>query len=335
MLIAGNSRLRRRELVALIGGAALAWPGIGAAEGATRRPIVAILQSRPPEATRRYTDAFAQSMQELGLVAGRDYEIVLRSTDGDATRGPALLTELIALDPAMILTVDTTQTLAAKRATQTIPIIGVLIADPVGFGLVSSIAHPGGNATGLLSSIDKLIVKQLGLLLQVVPAATRIGVLFNANNPANVAGAHILETDNTAPQLRFFLVPLRQSAEIETAFQSLARDRIEAVFVFQDGLFSRNAVRIAELALAARLPTVFGFREFVEVGGLMSYGLNLLAQWQRAAAYAAKILKGAKPADLPVEMQPKLELVINLKTAKALGITIPASVLAFANDVIE
>jgi putative tryptophan/tyrosine transport system substrate-binding protein len=272
------SEMRRRAVIALIAGAALAWPGIGAAQVNARRPIVAILASRPPEAMRRYVNAFAQGMQEAGLVEGRDYEIVERSTDGDATRGPGLLTELIALSPAVILTMDTTQTLAAKRATKDIPIVGVLIADPVGFGLVASIAHPGGNVTGLLSSVDKLGAKQLELLLQAVPKAARIGVLFNANNPANVAGARILQTDTAAQSLKLVPTGLRQSGEIDAAFQTFDHEDIEAVFVFQDGLFSRNAERIAALALKARLPTVLGFREFVEAGGLMSYGLNLKYQ---------------------------------------------------------
>lgn len=145
----------------------------------------------------------------------------------------------------------------------------------------------------------------------------------------------VLQTDPALHSLKFTLAPIRQSSDIDPAFDHFAAARVGAVFVFQDGLFTRNATRIARLALAARLPTVFGFREFVEDGGLMSYGLDLVSQWQRAGAFAGKILKGAKPGDLPVEMQPKLELVINMKTAKALGITIPPSVLAFANDVIE
>ena len=328
--------MRRREVIALIiGGAALVRPATGFTQAATERPIVAILASRPAEAMRRYMDAFALGMQPFGLVAGRDYEIVLRSTDGDSTRGPKLLTELLALNPKVIMTADTTQTLAAKRATKETPIVGVLISDPVGFGLVASVARPGGNVTGLLSSIDRLVPKQLDLLLQVVPAAKHVGVLFNASNPANVGGVHLLQTDSAARSLTLVPAGLRQSGDIDAAFQALGHEHLDAVFIFQDGLFSQNAARIAALALAARLPSVFGFREFVEVGGLMSYGLNLVSQWQRAAAYVAKILQGAKPADLPVEMQPRLELVINLKTARALGITVPASVLAFADSLIE
>ena len=328
--------MRRREFTALIGGAAaLAWPATGFAQIATPRPLVAILTQRPPQTMPCYVNAFAEGMQANGLVAQRDYEIVLRSTDGDASRAPQLLQELIRLGPQVILTADTTLALAAKRATKITPIVGVLISAPVAFGLVASLARPGGNVTGLLSSVDRLVPKQLELLLQILPGTKRIAVLFNASNPANAAGTRLLESDTAARSLELVPAGLRSPDEIAAAFQTFTRDHVEAVFVFQDALFAGNAERIAALALAARLPTVFGFRESVEAGGLMSYGLNVISQWRRAAAYAAKILRGAKPADLPVEMQPRLELVINLKTAKALGITVPASVLAFADDVIE
>lgn len=328
--------MRRREFAASVGGAAaFAWPAIGFTQVAAPRPLVAILTQRSPDAMRRYMNAFGQGMQGSGLVAGRDYDIAQRSAESDVARGKKLLAELIELDPAVILTPDTTLTLAAKRATGTIPIVGVGISDPVGFGLVASLARPGGNVTGLLSSIDRLVQKQLELLLQVVPGLKRIGVLFNASNPANATGVRLLERYTAGHSLELVPAGLRSSDEIEAAFQAFTREFVKAVVVFQDGLFLFNGERIARLALAARLPTVFGFREHVESGGLLSYGLNRIDLWRHAGEYAAKILKGARPADLPVEMQPRLELVINLKTAKALGITVPASVLAFANDVIE
>ena len=201
---------------------------------------------------------------------------------------------------------------------------------------MKNIAHPGGNFTGLLSSVGKLVPKQLELLQEVVPTATRIGVLFNASNPANSGGIPLLESDTASkPLLKLVPVGVRVPADIDTAFQAFAHDQVETVLVFQDALFSSNAKHIADLALTARLPTMFGFREQVEAGGLMSYGLNVIYQFRRTAAFVEKILKGTSPADLPVEMQPRLELVINLKTAKALGVTIPADVLAFTNDVIE
>ena len=327
--------MRRRDLIGLIGAGWLIPPQIGVAQVTAHRPIVAVLAQRSPAAMQRYMDAFTAGMQEHALIAGRDFDIVLRSAESDPKRIPGLLMELIALNPAVIMTPDTTITVVAKRATETIPIIGVGIADPVGFGLVVSFAHPGGNVTGLLSSIDRLTVKQLEILLHVVPQASKIGILLNANNPANVLGMHLLQTDTTTMPIKLIPAELHSSTDIETAFQSFVKEHVQAVFVFQDGLFLFNAARIAALANAERLPTVFGFREQVEAGGLISYGLNRSDLWRRAAAYTTKILKGTRPADLPVEMQPKLELVINLKTAKALGITIPPSVMAFANDVIE
>jgi ABC-type uncharacterized transport system substrate-binding protein len=326
----------RREVITLIGGAVIAWPGIGVfADVSARRPLVAMLMQRSPEQVQRYMNAFAQAMQKLGLVAGRDFDTVQRSANSDPKRVPGLLTELIGLEPEVMLTGDTALTLAAKRATGAIPIVGVGIADPVGFGLVISLARPGGNVTGLLSTIDKLPAKQLELLLQVVPGAIRVGILLNAGNPGNVLALHGIETDTAALRLKLVPAELYLSTEIEPAFQTFTRQHVEAVFVFQDGLFLFNAQRISSLALAARLPTIFGFREHVEAGGLMSYGINRDDLWRHAASYVAKILKGAKPAELPVELHPKLELVINLKTAKALGVTVPPRVLAFADDMIE
>jgi putative ABC transport system substrate-binding protein len=327
--------VRRREVLALLGWAGHAWPPVGVREISSKTILLVVLTARPPDSMRRYIRAFDEGMRQAGYVMGRDYEITLRSTGNDATRAPALLAELIGLKPRAILTGDTPLTLAAKRATKEIPIIGVFIADPVGFRLVASIAHPGGNVTGLLSSVDRLVSKQLELLLQTVPGRTRIGILANVKNPANTGGVRLVQSDAAARSLKFVPVEIGQPSEIDSAFRSFVYEHVEAILVFQDSLFNANAQQIAALALAARLPTVFGFRESAEAGGLMSYGLDVIYQWRRAAALAAKIINGANPADLPVEMQPRLELVINLKTAKALGITVPASILAFANDVIE
>jgi ABC-type uncharacterized transport system substrate-binding protein len=327
--------VRRREILALLGWAGQAWPPIGVREISSKTALLAVLVARPPDLMRRYIRAFDEGMLQAGYVRGRDYEITLRSTGSDPTRAPGLLAELIGLKPRAILTGDTPLTLAAKRATKEIPIIGVFIADPVGFGLVQSIAHPGGNVTGLLSSVDRLVAKQLELLLQTIPGTTRIGILANVNNPANTIAVRLVPNDPAARSLKFVSVQIGQLSEIEPALRSFVDNHVEAILVIQDALLNVNSRQIATLALAARLPTVFGFRESAEAGALMSYGLDLIYQWRRAAAFAAKIISGANPADLPVEMQPRLELVINLKTAKALGITVPASVLAFANDVIE
>lgn len=327
--------MRRREVLALLGWAGHAWPSVQVCEASSKAALLAVLVARPPDSMRRYIGAFDQGMLKAGYVMGRGYEITLRSTGSDATHAPALLAELIGLKPRAILTSDTPLTLAAKRATKEIPIIGVFIADPVGFGLVQSIAHPGGNVTGLLSGVDRLVPKQLELLLQTVPGRTRIGILANVNNPANRGGVRFVQSDAVARSLKFVPAEIGQLSELESAFRSFVEKHVEAILVMQDSLFNANARQIAALSLAARLPTMFGFRESAEAGGLMSYGLDVTYQWRRAAALAAKIVNGASPGDLPVEMQPRLELVINLKTAKALGITVPPSILAFAKDVIE
>ncbi len=313
----------RREILALIGLMQLILPALAAAAEQPHRPVVAVVTQRSIEATRGQMAAFLKGVREIGPIAGEDFDFVQRSTGLVAARAAPLLAELIALDPAVIVTQDTPLTLAGKRATRTIPIVGAFIADPVGFGLVKSVGRPEGNVTGLLSSIDKLVIKQVELLLQVIPEAKRIGVLLNANNPANVTGLHFIEREVPKHGVVLIAAWLQQSSEIDPAFNDFERQRVDAVFLFQDSLLSANQAQIAALARANKLPTMFGFREFVEAGGLMSYGLNVLDQWRRAGTYAARILKGAKPRDVPVEMQPRLELVINLKTARVLGLTIP------------
>jgi putative tryptophan/tyrosine transport system substrate-binding protein len=245
------------------------------------------------------------------------------------------LSELIQVGPEVIVRQDTPLTLAAKRDTKEIPIVGAFIADPVGFGLVASTAHPGGNVTGLFSGIDRLTSKQLELLLQVVPSATRVGVMISANNPANVLGARLLQSDKAALRIQLFPAELGLSTEIDPAFQAFAGEHIDAVLVFQDSLFSNNEARIAALALAARLPTVFDFREHVSSGRVD----ELWPQPEPPVARGRVCRKNSKRRQNRPTSQwrcsPNLELVINLKTAKTLGITIPPSVMAFANDVIE
>jgi putative ABC transport system substrate-binding protein len=324
--------MRRREFIAFAA-AATCRPAVVRAQPSKRVPIIIVLTPRSPEALRRQMAAFLGGLKDAGLQAGRDFDFVHRSIGLSAARVPEIIAKLVELGPAVIVTQDTPLTIAAKKATQTVPIVGAFISNPVGFGLAASIAHPGGNVTGLLSHVDKLVAKQLEFLLKVAPSASRIGILANSDNPANVGGVRVLEAD--APQLAFLTPAVRNTTEIDSAFEAFAQRRADAVFVFQDSLFSDNEEKIATLALKAHLPTIFGFRQSVEAGGLMSYGLNVVRQWRSAGGYAAKILAGANPADLPIEIQPRLELVINLKTAKTLGLVIPPAVLALAQDVIE
>ena len=244
--------VRRREVLALLGWAGQAWPPVGFSEISSKTALLVVLTARPPDSMQRYIGAFDDGMRQAGYVTGRDYEITLRSTGRDATRAPALLAELIGLNPRAILTSDTPLTLAAKQATKEIPIIGVGIFNPVGFGLVQSIAHPGGNVTGLLSSVDRLVAKQLELLLQTVPGRTRIGILANVNNPANMAGVRFVQNDAALRSLRFVPAEIGQLSEIEPAFRSFVDNHVEAILVMQDALFNANARQVAALALAAR-----------------------------------------------------------------------------------
>lgn len=225
--------MRRREFAALIGGAAIARPGIGVTEVLVRHPLVVVLMQRSPEAMERYVVSFTQGLQELGLVPGRDFELDQRSANGEPRRVPELLTELIGLTPSVIVTSDTALTLAAKRATKVIPIVGVAISAPVAFGLVASLARPGGNVTGLLSSVDRLVPKQLELLLQILPGTKRIAVLFNATNPANAAGARLLESDTAARSLE--LVPAGRALRT----RSRLRFRLSLVIMSRRYSYSR------------------------------------------------------------------------------------------------
>jgi putative ABC transport system substrate-binding protein len=271
-------------------------------------------------------------MHEVGYVEGHDFEMVFRFADGDYRRLPALADELVALRPSIFMTATVAGTLAIRKVTTTIPIVHPALTDPIAFGFIASLAQPGGQVTGLLATLDTLPGKQLQLALELVPGATRIGILLNASNPA--MAAHLRGVEAAAATLAVKLVPIeaRLPTELEAAFQKVAHGNIELLLVVQDSMFITERERIAALA---RIPTVYGFKEHVVAGGLISYGFNVRDNWRRAAGYVAKILKGAKPGDLPVELPTRLELVINLKTAKALGLTVPPSLLARADEVIE
>ena len=239
-------------------------------------------------------------MQELGHVAGRDVDIVYRYTDGDLARLPALVDELVRLKPEVVITSNTQAAIAMRQATAAIPIVAVNVTDPVGFGLVASHARPGGNVTGILATVDTLPEKQLALFAEIVPGIAKMGMLLNAGFQAHTIQRKGAEAAAAALAIKLAVVEVRLPDDLDAAFQSLARERLNGVLVLQDPMFLIERQRIAVLAIAARLPTMFGFREHVDAGGLMSYGVNLRANFRRAADYADKILKGTKPSDLPV-----------------------------------
>ena len=274
-------------------------------------------------------------MRELGYMEGRDYVFQDRYADGDFARLPLLAEELVRLKPDVIVAGVLAATLAAKQATASIPIVGINLTDPVGAGLVASEARPGTNVTGTIVRLDGLTGKQLEIARDLVPGTSRIGVLNNVNNPASVV--QLREAELAAAKLGLSLVPveIRTADDVAPAFQKLLREGATIVLVLGDAAFLAWRRRIPAFSLASRLPSVFSFREHVEDGGLMSYGIDLRASYRRAAFYVDKILKGEKPADLPIEFPTKLGLVINLSTARALDLSIPPTLLARADEVIE
>ena len=279
--------------------------------------------------------AFALRMRELGYVVGRDIEVVYRYADGDMARVPALVDEVIRLKPDVMVATATEVAIAMRQATAVIPIVATNVTDPIAFGLVATHALPGGNVTGILSTLDTLPEKQLALAAEIVRGAAKIGMLLNAGFQAHAIQRKGVEVAAAALAIELVPIEVRLPDDIDAAFQVMARERVGAVVVLQDPMFLTERRRIAALAIAARQPTMFGFRQHVEAGGLMSYGVDLRANWRRAADFVDKILKGAKPGDLPMELPTKFELVINLKTAKALGLTIPESFLVRADEVVE
>jgi putative ABC transport system substrate-binding protein len=327
--------MRRREFIGLLSGVVVAWPRGVKAQGAAKRPLVAVLIGASSTAAGRYVSGFAQGLQELGYVEGRNIHVVYRYAVGNMARMPALAEELVRLKPDVLVTSNTAATLALKQATATIPIVNVSLTNPEGFGFIESMARPGGQVTGILLTLDSLPAKILQLVLEVLPSAARIGLLSNVSNPTHAVYLRNAETAAASFERKLVPVEVRLPDDLDSAFQTLVRERVDLLLVFPDAMFLTERRHIAALTAAARLPTMYGLREHVEAGGLMSYGIDLRESARRGAIYVDKILKGAKPGDLPVELPTKWELVFNLKTAKELGLTIPQSILFRADEVIE
>jgi putative ABC transport system substrate-binding protein len=327
--------VKRREFIGLFAAIVASGPIIAFAQVPTKRPLIAVLIVPSQATSQRYRSAFTQRLQELGYIDRRDYDIEYRYADGDLTRLPALVDELIRHEPKVIVASSSAAALAAVRATASIPIVAAATFDPVSLGLAASWARPERNVTGIVAGWDALAGKQLELGLEVVPGAKLVGMIVDAGFAPGALFRRGAEIAAQATGARFVSVDVRAPADLDAAFQTLTRERVSIAIVHPDPMFLNERRRIAELAVAARLPVVYGFREHVEDGGLMSYGIDLHENFRRAAAYVGKILRGAKPADLPIEQPTKFELVINLKTAKALGLTIPEAFLLRADEVIE
>ena len=325
--------MRRREFIVLIGSTA-AWSAAARGQMSNPPPLVGFLSAVSRERSARMFGGFEQGLRELGFVNGKNIEIAYRFADGHLDQLPQLANEIVELNPRVVLATVTPAAVAIKERTNAIPIVCPLLGDPIRLGLIESMAHPGGNVTGVSFRVEGLVGKQLELALQMVPAATKVGFLVNVATPVVLDREEI---NRVAQKAGVTLVPaeVRGPNDLKAAFDALTIAGVQAVVVQVDALFFNERQLTAELAAKARLPTVYGFRDHVDSGGLLSYGVNLASCFHRSATYVVNILRGTKPGDLPVEFPTKLELVINLRAAKALDLSIPPTLLAIADEVIE
>jgi ABC-type uncharacterized transport system substrate-binding protein len=327
--------MRRREFITLLGGLAAAWP-LAAGAQQTAMAIIGYLGAGSPAGGVQILAALRRSLAEAGYVDGRNVAIESHWAEGQYDRLPAMASEMVRRQVAVIIaTGGTAPALAAKAATTTIPLVFSVTDDPVALGLVASLARPGGNATGVTFLLAELGAKQLGLLRELVPAATRIGLLVNPNNTTSKVQTSDVVAAASSLGATIDVVRAADSREIEAAFAALVRNRADALLVGTDPFLYSRRVQLATLAARHAIPAIYPVRENVEVGGLMSYGTSLTEVYRQVGAYTARILKGAKPADLPVVRSTKFELVINLPTARALGLDVPPTLLARADEVIE
>jgi ABC-type uncharacterized transport system substrate-binding protein len=326
--------MRRREFIAVLGGAMGVWSVVARAQLAGKPPTIGFLGSSTPSAMSGWTAAFVQRLRELGWIEGRTVAIEYRWGEGRNERYTEIAEEFVRLKVDVIVTYGTPPSKAAKQATAVIPIVFAAAADPVGSGLVSSLARPGGNITGLSLQQSDIVGKKLELLREVVTGLRRLALLGNVGNASSML--EVGEVKTAAGTLGIEIVPvdIKRAEDIAPAFDAFGGSA-EALYVSTDPLIFTNISRINTLAVGARLPTIYNGKEYVEAGGLMSYGPNYPHLFRRAADFVDKILRGAKPGDFPVEQPTKFDFAINLTTAKAIGLTIPPSLLARADEVIE
>jgi putative tryptophan/tyrosine transport system substrate-binding protein len=326
--------IRRREFIALLGGAAATWPLAARAQQPGLR-VIGFLHSGLESALAPQVDVIRRTLSETGYVEGQNLKIEYRWGEDHADRMPALAADLVRRQVAVIVTGATPAALAAKAATQTIPIVFILGADPVKLGLVASLNRPGGNLTGVTFLANTLVSKRLDLLAELVPKAGTLGMLVKPNNPNVESDLAQAQSAAAARGLKLIAVRAITDNDIEAAFATFVKQRIDALFVDVDPFFTRQRDQIVALTVRHAIPASYGARDFTEAGGLMSYGTSLTDSNRQLAIYTSRILKGEKPADLPVMQPTKFELVLNVKAAKTLGLTIPPGVLAIADEVIE
>ena len=329
--------MKRREFITLIGGAAVAWP-LAARAQQRAMPVVGFLNATSPDGFTERLTAFRQGLKDTGYVEGENVAIEYRWAEGQMERLPALAAELVRRPVAVIAAPgNTSVVLAAKAATTTIPIVFAVAEDPVRLGIVTSLARPGGNLTGVNFFNAELVAKRMELLRELVPGAVRVALLVNPATDVANAESVVRDVDAAArakgAQIQVFNAST--SREIDVAFAALVRERLDALFVSGDGFFNSRRVQLVHLATRYAVPTTYAARDYPAVGGLMSYGTSITDTYRQTGVYAGRILKGAKPADLPVTQATKFELVINHQTARTLGLAVPPTLLSLADEVIE
>ena len=327
--------MTRREFITLLGGAAAAWP-LAARAQQPAMPVIGLLYPGSPEATAKYLAGFRKGLGETGYVEGHNVAIEYRWAHGENSRLPELAADLISRPVSVIATPGSVAAaLAAKAATTTIPIVFMVGVDPVQAGLVDSLNRPGGNVTGTTSLNSGLVAKQLGLLRQLLNREARFAVLLNPNNPQSKSVVTDVQATASAIGQQLEIVTATTNRDIRPAFDAAVRKGTDALLIIADPLFANRPVQLATLAARHAMPTIFPLREFAEAGGLMSYGSNFTDLFRLAGTYTGRVLKGEKPADLPIQQATKFEFVINLQTADALGLEIPPTLLALADEAIE
>jgi putative ABC transport system substrate-binding protein len=328
--------MRRRDFITLLGGAAAAWPIAVHGQQLPTRSLVGLLSPLSEAAAAHNVREFRKGLRDLGYVEGRNIALEFRYSAGNPSRLPQLAAALVALKPDVIMVGSSSGILAASKATQSIPLVMITLESPITLGLIKSIARPGTNVTGTwLAGDEALVSKRLAMLKDVTPGIVRVGAFLNPGDATDSPAFRILPTAARALGLDVRIFEVREASEFDAAFTSAGRVGVQALFVSQSPLFFSNRKEIAAISTRLRLPTMLGWREFPEAGGLMSYGPNLPDIYRRSAAFVDKILKGASPADLPVETPTQFELVVNLKTAKTIGLPISEAFLLLADEVIE
>jgi len=326
--------MKRRSFITLLGGTALAWP-LAARAQQSAMPVIGFVHNASPDVVADRLRAFRQGLKETGFIEGENVTIEYRWADNEIDRLPALATELVRRQVAVIVAGTTSAAFAAKTATTTVPIVFSSPRDPVGLGLVASLARPEGNLTGINWFASELAAKRLELLQELVPGATRVALVVEPAGPITEATVRDVEAAARAMRLQIRVLNANTSREIDTAFATLASERPDALFVGDSALFNARRVQLAHWATHHRVPATYPGRQYVEAGGLMSYGASLTDASRQMGVYAGRILKGSKPADLPVVQSTKFELVINAWSARMLGLAVPPTLIATADEIIE